>query len=85
MRRPATFGRFLTAAVYAVGVVQLAACGLVVLLVFGSTLATASKSGFEMPAWLLPLDLALSLAVVVAAWVAYRRGGLDTFEVRRQR
>ena len=85
MRRPATFSRFVMAACYGVGVVQLAACGLIALMVLGSTLATASKSGFDVPAWLLPLDAALSLAAVAGVWVAYRRGDLDEVEVRRHR
>ena len=85
MRRPATFSRFALAACYAVGVVQVAASGLVVLIVFGSTLLTASKSGFQVPAWLLPLDLGLSVAAVVGMWVAYQRGDLDEVEVRRHR
>ena len=73
------------AACYAGGVVQLAAGGLIALMVLGSTLATASKSGFGLPAWLFPLDLAASLAAVAGVWVAYQRGALDEVEVRRHR
>ncbi len=85
MRRPATFGDFVTAAVYAVGVVQLAVAGFVALWTLGGTLATAGRRGFGLPEWLFPTDVVLSTLAVAAMAVAYRRGALDSYDVRRGR
>ena len=84
-RHPATFGRFVRTAALAVGMVQAAAGGLVVLLVLAHSLATASQSGFDVPGWLWPLDAALSLVAVAGVWAAYRAGALDEGGRRRRR
>lgn len=73
------------ASIYAVGVVQLATAGFLSLYVLGDVFATASKGGSGLPAWLFPLDLVLSVVAVIAMAVAYQRGDLDQYEVRRHR
>lgn len=85
MRTPATFGRFLQVACYAVGIAQLAVLGVVFLVTMVSPLVYASKS--QLPdvslLWLVAADVVLSIVLVFWSYVMYLRGDLDEYSVRR--
>ena len=82
MTTPAPFSRFLLAAVYGVGVVQVAVLAVIVLVKMGEMATGVRTDG--LPGWLLSLDVVASLAAVVVMWGLYRRGDLDDVSVRRR-
>lgn len=89
MRTPATFGRFLRVAFYALCFAQLVTLGIVFLITLAMPLVTGSKA---MPhisqvrliqSWLIAADVVLSVVLVSWAYVRYQRGDLDEYSVRR--
>ena len=73
------------AAVYAVGLAQVATICVVVGLALFNLMTGHRDMGIDpVPDWLLVMDFVLSTGLIVGAYVMYRRGDLDEFTVRRR-